>query len=104
MITSAATRSGCLSANVVSVCAPIEAPASTALVDLAVVEHGEQVGRQPVVAVVVAAVGLAVGARVVGDHAMAGALERPRAHHDVAPRRGQAVQQDDRRALAVLGA
>ena len=33
---------------------------------------------------------------------MPGALERLRAHHDIAPRRGQAVQQHDRDALAVV--
>ena len=44
----------------------------------------------------------AVGAGVVFDHAVPGALERLRAHHDVAARRGQAVQQQDRQALAGL--
>ncbi len=72
-------------------------------VDPAVVEHGEQVaapaarsrsppGRRRRRA--------AVAAGVVGDHAVAGALERPRAHHHVAAGRGQAVQQHDRDALA----
>ena len=44
-----------------------------------------------------------MAAGVVGDHAVAGPLERARAHHDVAPGRGQAVQQHDRQALAVVG-
>ncbi len=40
----------------------------------------------------------AVPARVVGDHAVARALERARAHHDVAAGGGEAVQQHDRGA------
>jgi hypothetical protein len=74
-------------------------------VDAAVVEHGEQVGGQALVAVVARVArgrGAAVGAGVVGDHAMAGALERARAHHHVAPRRGQPVQQHDRAPLPRL--
>ena len=43
-----------------------------------------------------------MAARVVGDHAVARALERPRAHDHVAPRRGQPVQQHDRDALPRL--
>ena len=35
-------------------------------------------------------------AGVVGDHAVPGALQRARAHHDVAARRGQAVREHDR--------
>jgi hypothetical protein len=42
-------------------------------------------------------------ARVVGDHAVTGALERPGAHHDVAVRRGQTVQEHDREPLPCLG-
>ena len=44
----------------------------------------------------------AVAARVVGDHAMPGALQRARAHHDVATRRREAVQQHDRRCRSPL--
>ena len=40
-------------------------------------------------------VGLPVAARVVGDDAVPAALERARAHHDVAARRRQPVQQHD---------
>ena len=36
-----------------------------------------------------------MAARVVGDHAVPAALERARAHDDVAARRGQPVQQHD---------
>ena len=39
-----------------------------------------------------------MGAGVVEHHAVTGALERLRAHHHVAPRGGQPVQQHDRRA------
>ena len=101
MTTRPATRSAWSSAKRTIVCAPIEAPASTRALDPAVVEHGEQVGGEVVVAVGVGRGrrrGRAVPARVVGDHAVAVALERLGAHHDVAARRGQAVQQDDRRS------
>ena len=37
--------------------------------------------------------GASVAARVVGDHPVAGALQRRRAHHHVAPGRGQPVEQ-----------
>ena len=100
MITRPATRSGCASANFVSVCAPIEAPASTARSIPRSSSTASRSSAQPLVAVVVRVrrVGLAVGARVVGDHAVAGALERARAHHHVAPGRRQPVQQHDRAA------
>jgi hypothetical protein len=73
--------------------------------DAAVVEHREQVGRE-----VLVAVGLgrrrgrrrAVAAGVVGDHAVAVALERARAHDDVTAGGGQPVQQDHGRPLAGL--
>ena len=42
-------------------------------------------------------VGVAVPARVVGDHAVAGALQQPRAVHDVAARRRQPVREHERR-------
>ena len=65
--------------------------------DPAVVEHGEQVGGERLVAVSSGSAPgrAAVAARVVGDHAVPAALERARAHHHVAARRGQAVQQHD---------
>jgi hypothetical protein len=43
-----------------------------------------------------------MSACVVEDHAIAGALENARAHHDVAPRGAEAVQTDDRRADTVI--
>ena len=51
MTTSPATRSGCSSAKRSSVCAPIDAPASTARSIAAVVEHRAQVGGEVGVAV-----------------------------------------------------
>ena len=63
----------------------------------------QKVARQPAVAVVLGIgrrIGGPVGARVVGQHAVPGALERPRAHHDVAPCRRQSMQEDDRRIFA----
>ena len=79
MIASAATRSGCASAKRTAVCAPIEAPASSARSMPALVEHRGEVRGEALVAV---GAGVwrrrraAVAARVVGDHAMAGALQR----------------------------
>jgi hypothetical protein len=37
------------------------------------------------------------------DHTVAGALKRPGAHDDVAPRRGQTMQEDDGEPLARVG-
>ena len=74
-------------------------------VDAAVVEHGEQVGGQRVVAVRVRVAGRrrpAVAARVVGDHPVAAALEVLGSHHHVAARGGQPVQEHDGHALARL--
>ncbi len=65
------------------------------------VEHGREVRGELLVAVGVRRGrrrGAPVAARVVGDDAMARALERARAHHDVAARRREPVQQDDRGA------
>ena len=105
MTTSAAARSGYSSAKRSSVCAPIEAPASTARSiprssitrarsrDEVLVAVGVRRGRR---------IAAPVAARVVGDDAVPGALERLRAHDDVAVRRGQPVQQHDRDALARL--
>jgi hypothetical protein len=66
------------------------------------VEDGQRVGHQRVVGVPVGRgpARRAVPARVVGDHPPARALDRARAVHDVAPGGRQAVQQEDRRALA----
>jgi putative thioredoxin len=75
-------------------------------VDAALVHDPHEVVAQVLVAVglrIGRGIGLAVAARVVGDHAVAGALEGFGAHHDVAVRRGQPVQEDDGRALARLG-
>ena len=66
--------------------------------DPAVVEHGAQVLDEVVVVVGVRVRRRARGAvpaRVVGDDAVARALERARAHDDVAARRGQPVQEHD---------
>ncbi len=43
-----------------------------------------------------------MGAGVVGDHTVPGSLECLGAHHDVAPRRGQAVEQHDGRPMTML--
>ena len=45
---------------------------------------------------------LAVAAGVVGDDAVPGALQRARAHHDIAVRGGEPVKQHDRGALPVV--
>src|ERR1700733_10898754 len=74
-------------------------------VNLRVVEHRLQVEPQLVVAVCVRAGGrrrAAVATRVIRDHAVTGTLERRRTHHDVASGRGQAVQENDRRAFPGL--
>ena len=74
--------------------------------DLQRVEHRREVAVQVRIRVRVGRRGgrrAAVPAGVVGDHAMAAALQRARAHHDVAPRRGHAVQQDDGGPLPLVG-
>src|SRR5271170_6454949 len=43
-----------------------------------------------------------MSARVVAEHPVAGALQGPRAHHHIAARRGESVQQHDRRTVAAL--
>ena len=87
-----------------AVCAPIEAPTTTARSIVQLVHHGLEVAGQRGVGVV--AVGrrrrVAVTAGVVEHEPAAGALERARAHHHVAAGRGQSVQADDRRPVAVL--
>jgi hypothetical protein len=73
--------------------------------DSARVEHGEQVGGEQVVAVVAGAgrgTGAPVAAGVVGDDAVSAPLERARAHHDVAARSREAVQEHDRDAFPGL--
>ena len=73
--------------------------------DPALVHDAAQVGHEVVVAVGVRRGrrrAAPVPARVVGDHAVPGALERLGAHDHVAVRRGQPVQQHDRDALARL--
>ncbi len=73
--------------------------------DLARVEHSLEIATEIVVGVCLGRRrrrGPAVSACVVGDHAMARALERARAHHHVPPRRGETVQEDDRRPLPRL--
>ena len=55
MIASAATRSGCDSAKRSAVCAPIDAPASSARSHAALVEHRLEVVGQPLVAVLAGA-------------------------------------------------
>jgi hypothetical protein len=71
-------------------------------VDAAVVEHGQQVAGQRVVAVAVGGVRAPVPTRVVHHHAMPVALEVPGSHHHVPARRGQPVEQHHRDALARL--
>src|SRR5665213_1560956 len=67
-------------------------------------DHGLQVGGLRGEGVVAAGggPGAAVAARVVEHHAAPRALERTRSHQHVAPRRREAVQADDNRALALL--
>ena len=63
------------------------------------VEHGFEVTGELLVAVaggIGRGTGLPVPTGVVGDDAIAGALEQPRAHDDVAARRGEPVQEHDR--------
>jgi hypothetical protein len=63
---------------------------------------GEQVVRQRLVVVRRAGRRVAVAARVVGDDSVPVAFERLRAHHDVAARGGQAVQEHHGHALPGL--
>ncbi len=60
-----------------------------------------EVGRKLVVAIagIAGRIGLAVASRVVGHGPEPEALERPRPVHDVAPGRGEAVQEHERDAL-----
>ena len=94
------TRSGWARATATAVAEPIDWPTSAARSMPEVVEHRDRVGGEDLVAVGrgrVGGGGDAVAAGVVGHHAVAGALERPRAVHHVAARGGQAVEQQDRR-------
>ena len=43
-----------------------------------------------------------MAARVVGDHPVAGALQRARAHNDIATGRGEPVQEHDRHAIPAI--
>ena len=65
-------------------------------------DHPLQVADQPRVSITLPRrrrIGLAVAAGVVGDDSVPGPLQRPRAVDDVAPGGGDAVAEDDRRAL-----
>ena len=88
-------------------CAPIETPASTARSSSSsssTAQRGRRSARRsrrrPGAG---AGDDDAVAARVVGDHAVAGALQRARAHHDVAPRgaSGRAAARPGRRSPVV---
>ena len=70
--------------------------------DPVVVEDPLEVAGQAVVVVAVAGLRGAVAARVVGEHAVAGALQGVRAHHDVAVGRRQPVEQNHRGPLPRL--
>ena len=75
------------------------------LLDLQPIEHRTQILGEQFVGVCVGGkrgAGMAVPARVVGDRATAGALQRLGAHHDIVPGRGEAMQQHDRRAAPRL--
>ncbi len=95
---------GCARATAnAAVAEPIDYPARAARSMPRWSEHRHRVARQHLVAVggrLVGGRGDPVGAGVVRDHPVPAALERPRAVHHVAARRGEAVQQQDRRALA----
>ena len=102
MSASAATRSGGSARSATAVCAPIEAPASTARSiprrrapprGRRRAAHSRRRGRRrPARA--------AVAAGVVGDHAMAGALEQRASPSRRSDGCGEAVQQHDRRPVA----